>query len=74
MEELARPGGPYTQLVLPGGAVVRRGDDTAAADAAVAAAPWHRFQMPAYNLHARPTARAASPSSTSASVRPTPRP
>jgi AMP nucleosidase len=50
MEELARPDGPYTQLVLPGGAVVRRGDDTTVADAAVLAAPWHRFQMPAYNL------------------------
>ena len=50
MEELAKPDGPYTQLVLPGGAVVRRGDDTSVADAAVLAAPWHRFQMPAYNL------------------------
>ena len=50
MEELAKPGGPYTQLVLPGGAIVRRGDDTSVAEAAVLAAPWHRFQMPAYNL------------------------
>src|SRR6185503_2409200 len=50
MEELAKPDGPYTQLVLPGGAVVRRGDETTVADAAVLAAPWHRFQMPAYNL------------------------
>ena len=48
--ELARPDGPYGQLVLPGGAMVRRGDDTSAADDAVLAAPWHRFQMPAYNL------------------------
>ena len=29
---------------------MQRGDEPAAADAAVAAAPWHRFQMPAYNL------------------------
>ncbi len=50
MEELAKPDGPYSQLVLPGGAIVRRGDDTSVADAAVLAAPWHRFQMPAYNL------------------------
>jgi AMP nucleosidase len=50
MEELARPDGPYTQLVLPGGAIVRRGDEATVADAAVLAAPWHRFQMPAYNL------------------------
>ncbi|MBX9945603.1 MAG: AMP nucleosidase [Reyranella sp.] len=49
-EELARPGSPYTQLVLPGGGVLRRDDDPAAADAALGAAPWHRFQMPAYNL------------------------
>ena len=41
---------PTPQLVLPGGAIARRGDEIAAADAAVAAAPWHRFQMPAYNL------------------------
>ena len=36
--------------MLPGGAIVRRGDEPAVADAAVAAAPWHRFQMPAYHL------------------------
>jgi AMP nucleosidase len=41
---------PYDRLVLPGGAVVRQGDGLAAAEAAVAAAPWHRFQMPAYHL------------------------
>jgi AMP nucleosidase len=50
LEELARPGGPYIALALPGGAVVRRGDDPASAAATVSAAPWHRFQMPAYNL------------------------
>lgn len=50
IEELATPDSPYTQLVLPGGSVIRRGDDAAAARAALAAAPWHRFQMPAYNL------------------------
>ncbi len=49
-DELARPDGVYTALALPGGAMVRRGDDRAAVAAAVAAAPWHRFQMPAYNL------------------------
>ncbi|MDP2372429.1 AMP nucleosidase [Reyranella sp.] len=50
LEELRRPAGAYDRLVLPGGAVVRRGGEVAAADATVAAAPWHRFQMPAYNL------------------------
>jgi len=50
LEELARPDGPYTALVLPGGALVQRGDTPEAADAAIAAAPWHRFQMPAYSL------------------------
>jgi AMP nucleosidase len=50
LQELARPAGPYTQLVLPGGAMVRRGDDPAAAAASIAAAPWQRFQMPAYSL------------------------
>jgi AMP nucleosidase len=48
--ELRNPHGAYTQLTLPGGAIVRRGDDAASVDAALAAAPWHRFQMPAYNL------------------------
>jgi AMP nucleosidase len=50
IEELGRPGSPYTLLVLPGGAVMRRGDALPAADAAVAATSWHRFQMPAYSL------------------------
>ncbi len=50
LEALRKPGGPYTQLVLPGGAIVQRGDEISVADAAVTAAPWHRFQMPAYNL------------------------
>jgi AMP nucleosidase len=47
--ELARPGGDYARLALPGGAIVERGDEASMA-AAIAAAPWHRFQMPAYNL------------------------
>jgi AMP nucleosidase len=50
LDELARPGGPYSRLVLPGGGVVRRGDDPAEAERLVQAAPWHRFQMPAYHL------------------------
>src|SRR6267154_711118 len=50
LAELRRPGGAYSQLALPGGTIVRRGDEPAAVDAAVAGAPWHRFQMPAYNL------------------------
>jgi AMP nucleosidase len=50
LAELAKPGSAYDRLVLPGGAIVKRGADKAAAEAAIAAAPWHRFQMPAYNL------------------------
>ena len=46
LSELATPDGPYDKLVLPGGGCVHRGGDPAAA----AAAPWHRFQMPAYHL------------------------
>jgi AMP nucleosidase len=47
--ELGREGSPWKALVLPGGAEIGRGD-TARAEAMVAAAPWHRFQMPAYHL------------------------
>ena len=50
VEELGREGTPYTQLVLPGGGIVRRGQPVTEADLATLAAPWHRFQMPAYNL------------------------
>ena len=50
LSELADPGGPHDRLVLPGGAVVRRGDPPEAAEAAAAAAPWSRFQMPAHHL------------------------
>ena len=49
LEELQRPG-PYAQLVLPGGAFVKRGEDEASARAKVTAVPSDRFQMPAYNL------------------------
>jgi AMP nucleosidase len=48
--ELARPDGPYTGLALPGGRVIRREEAATAAAEAVATAPWHRFQMPAYSL------------------------
>jgi AMP nucleosidase len=50
VEELARPDGVYTRLALPGGVVVPRGAGAEAIANAIAAAPWHRFQMPAYNL------------------------
>ena len=50
LDELRRADGPYDRLVLPGGTVIRRGQDPAAASAAVAAAAWHRYQMPACNL------------------------
>jgi AMP nucleosidase len=50
LRELADPQSPYQQLVMPGGIIVRRGDDPRAAEAQVAAAPWHGFQMPGYHL------------------------
>ncbi len=50
VEELNRPDGPYVALAMPGGAMVRRGEKADEVTLALAAAPWHRFQMPAYNL------------------------
>jgi AMP nucleosidase len=50
LDELANRESPYDRLVGPGGIVVRRGDDAAEAEVRLAAAPWHRFQMPAYHL------------------------
>jgi len=45
--------GPYQTMVLPGGAEIRRGNVPEGAAEAIAASPWHRFQMPAYHLIAR---------------------
>ena len=42
--------GPYTALHLPGGSTITRAMSRAQAEAAIAATPWHRFQMPAYHL------------------------
>ncbi|MFC0408498.1 AMP nucleosidase [Roseomonas elaeocarpi] len=50
LAELQRDGSPYTELVLPGGSTVTRDDPPEAAAELVAAAPWQRFQMPAYHL------------------------
>lgn len=50
MAELARPDGIYDSLVLPGGGVIRRGEDLSDAERRLRAAPWDRFQMPAYHL------------------------
>jgi AMP nucleosidase len=50
LDELADPASPYDRLVAPGGTVGARGDDPAEAEARIAGAPWHRFQMPAYHL------------------------
>ena len=48
LTQLADPAGPYDRLVAPGGIVVTRGEVDGAAR--IAAAPWQRFQMPAYHL------------------------
>jgi AMP nucleosidase len=50
LTELQRSDSHYDRLILPGGGVVSRGDDPAAAEQLVHSAPWHRFQMPAYHL------------------------
>ncbi|PPQ29924.1 AMP nucleosidase [Rhodopila globiformis] len=50
LDELGNPGSPYDRLVAPGDTVANRGDDLAEAAARIAAAPWFRFQMPAYHL------------------------
>src|SRR5207244_6026357 len=44
------PASPYNRLIAPGDDVAGRGDDLVAAEARLAAGPWHRFQMPAYHL------------------------
>jgi AMP nucleosidase len=48
--ELDDPASPYDRLMAPGGIEAIRGDDPETAAARIAAAPWYRFQMPAYNL------------------------
>jgi len=45
-----REDGPYEELQLPGGGVIKRGMSEAAALKIVDDSPWHRFQMPAYHL------------------------
>jgi AMP nucleosidase len=50
LDELADPASPYNRLIAPGGDIAGRGDDLVAAEARLAAGPWHRFQMPAYHL------------------------
>jgi AMP nucleosidase len=47
--QLRRADSPWESLVLPGGVTIRR-DDLDRAEAMLASAPWHRFQMPAYHL------------------------
>ncbi len=48
LDQLADPASPYDRLIAPGGVEIGRA--TADAAARVAAAPWQRFQMPAYHL------------------------
>jgi AMP nucleosidase len=49
LDELSSPPSPYDRLIAPG-AVVARGDDPIQAEMRLTAAPWYRFQMPAYHL------------------------
>ena len=49
LDELANSASPYHRLIAPG-IVVVRGDDPIEAEMRLAAAPWYRFQMPAYHL------------------------
>jgi AMP nucleosidase len=50
LDELANPDSPYDRLVAPGDTIANRGDDLVEAASRIAAAPWFRFQMPAYHL------------------------
>jgi AMP nucleosidase len=50
LSELADPTSPYDGLTMPGGGTLDRATPADAAEALIAAAPWHRFQMPAYHL------------------------
>jgi AMP nucleosidase len=50
LEEIARPGGPFVALHLPGGGSITRETSTEDAAAIVAASPWQNFQMPACSL------------------------
>ena len=50
LDELANTDGPYDRLIAPGGITIVRGDDPVEAEGRLAAAPWYRFQMPAYHL------------------------
>jgi AMP nucleosidase len=50
LDELADPASPYDRLIAPGGVTAQRSDDPIDAEGRLAAAPWHRFQMPAYHL------------------------
>lgn len=48
MAQARDPGSPYSAFAVPGGG--RIDGDTADPDAVMAAAPWRKFQMPAYHL------------------------
>ena len=50
LDELANPASPYDRLSAPGAITAARGDDPVQTAERLAAAPWHRFQMPAYHL------------------------
>lgn len=50
LDEMADPASPYERLIAPGGIMASRGNDPARSETRLAAAPWHRFQMPAYHL------------------------
>ena len=45
-----RADGPWMRLELPGGVTIERGLDAETVAARIDSSPWHRFQMPAYNL------------------------
>jgi AMP nucleosidase len=50
LDAMANPASPYERLIAPGGVSIVRGEDPNEAAARIAAAPWYRFQMPAYHL------------------------
>jgi len=50
LSELTRADSQYTRLVMPGCEVVSKGIGQVDAQTAAAAAPWQRYQMPAFSL------------------------
>jgi AMP nucleosidase len=52
-EQLSLASSDFTELFLPGGLTLRRGESPEKIDALMRDTPWHRYQMPGYHLARR---------------------